>query len=39
MNNAYNGVLPKQLFISVGCRVMHLGGQIILLHLDLHLVI
>ena len=39
MNNAYNGVLPKQLFTSVGCRVMHLGGQIILLHLDLHLVI
>ena len=39
MNSAYNGVLPKQLCTSIGCRVMHLGGQIILLYLDLHLVI
>ena len=25
--------------LTRGCRVMHLGGQIILLYLDLHLVI
>ena len=27
MNSAYNGVLPKQLCTSIGCRVMHLGGH------------